>query len=320
MAGANTTHLDIIKNIQSLQSIEKHLYSNLHSAGAGEDAAVQQQVIDKINSVSESRIGLFKSLAGVYSLLTDNVSLEKDDIKTKMQFLQNNERELNRMKNQANKAKGGNINDLRMIEINTYYSDKYGSYLRVFQYIVAICIGIFIITILRQRYLITSKIANLISIIIIVSGLFFIIPLLFDLSARNNMVFNEYDFGLGIKKSGGGETDSLARAARLEELRLANEAKKYEGDLALLEHGTCLGPRCCTGPGLSYDNKNNICIASSSSASSSLASSTLPKSSDKETFISGQSTQTPGSLLRDDLTIIRPMVNTDMSGTYYSIN
>ena len=115
----------LIDNIQNLQNMEKQLYSNLEDLPKNNNGANQQnQIIEKINMMSDSRVHLYENLLATYGLIKDNVSSETQDVKDKIALLQSHEQQLNDMKNHVNHRKMLNVNNLRLTEINTYYSQK----------------------------------------------------------------------------------------------------------------------------------------------------------------------------------------------------
>ena len=255
MTTINTNYQNLIKNIEFLQNNEKQLYSDLDTLPANTGLERQKLIIDKINNMAETRINLFKNLSVINSLFSNNITSESATLQAKTKLLQTMEEELNRRKTQIRKDKNINIKNLRLTEINTYYSEKYKAYFGIFKKIVYICIALLIVTVLRQRYLINSNISHLLAIIVIVIGVFFIIPPLLDLYARNNMVFSEYDFTFdpnNIQNPPIGDDEHDTSYIDIE---------KYKKDLQLLAEGDCLGSSCC-GPGLEYDTKMEQCIIS----------------------------------------------------------
>ena len=63
--------IQILKNIEQLQSIEKELYKEL---GAPTPPANADSIITRINQLADIRISLFKSLNYTYQSLQKNVN------------------------------------------------------------------------------------------------------------------------------------------------------------------------------------------------------------------------------------------------------
>ena len=302
-----TSQQDVVNNIQSLQNVEKHLYSSLAEQPPGSNIDMQKQVIDKINNISQTRISLFKHLDNVYSQLKNDVSNESKALKNQMKTIKSVESQLNKSKEQINNAKDANINNLRLTEINTYYGQEYSAYMQVFKYISFMCIGLICLAMFRQRYITGPRTTNILAMILIVISLIFIIPALFDIGSRNNMVFDEYDFYFDPTHPEQGDQDSSTIFHDLKnklEAELFN--KKYDRDLELIADGACVGPGCCKAKGLLYDKKKEVCVSHK-------------KSKDSEGFLSGQSTQDPGAFLNNPDTISKSLVEPP-SSDLYSLN
>ena len=286
------TDQDIINNIRSLQSTENQLYTQLGMLPSNENSENQKDIINQINKVSQSRMNLYKNLSKKYADIQKDDTFEKQDLKNKTYMIQQNEKQLARMREQ-------NINNLRLTEINRYYGQKYKAYYGVFLRIIMACIAMIIIIVLRQRYLISSRTTNILAIIIIIVSLFLIIPALLDIFVRNNLIFDEYDFYFDQDHPEGDVSSGTST-------NIMSDAERYERELRELAEGECLGPSCCRDKGLSYDPQLSRCVFSSGSTT--------------EPFISGQSTQFPGASLNDPCTMSKQLVNTDRSGKYYSIS
>lgn len=286
------TSQDILNNIQLLQSREKQLYTELGMLPPNEKNNNKRDLINQINTASKSRMNLYQNLSSNISAIQKDDSFEKQAVVNKKYMIQQNEKQLARIREQ-------NMNNVRLTEINTYYGQKYKAYYGVFLRIIMVCIAIVIIIVLRQRYLISYRISNILAIIIIVIGLFLIIPVLLDIFVRNNLVFDEYDFYFDPNHPVGDDSSGSTQDIQF------NNAQ-YERELRELAEGECLGQNCCSGQGIEYDTQSGKCTLSSGYGT--------------EPFLSGQSTQFPGASLSDPGTINKQLVNTDRSGRYYSIN
>jgi hypothetical protein len=161
----------------------------------------------------------------------------------------------------SNKVDISNANTIRMTQINTYYSKKYKAYSEIIKIIIFMCIPLLIITILTKRHILPSSVGTILGTILFIICLILIIPKIIDISYRNNMVFDQYDFSLD---------PSDPRLPSVNENR--SEVLEQEAASGL----TCSNASCCNS-GMSFDRvigkcKNNV-----------------------ESFLSGQSNQTMGS-------------------------
>jgi len=305
MSATPPNYNELLNNIQSLQANEKQLYSELDALPPNDNFQRQQLIVEQINQVSAEKIKLFKELYAINNLLQADVARGNDDLATRIELSKMVERQLEAAKERMQKTRNLNINNLRQTEINHYFSDRYRAFNNVFQNIVFICVALVIIAVLRRRYIVSSRTANLLAAVAILVGIGLVLPAFYDIDSRNNMVFSEYDFEFdphSSKNPSHDDSDVGIGGAWL------GEAEKYKKDIKLLAEGECLGPECCKAPGLKYDVKHEVCVLDKSKKGS-------------ETFgnISGQS-GSGGAPLDDPNTYSSQLVYTDPSGKYYSSN
>ena len=242
----------IINNIKSLQNHEQELYLNLEKLPSdGSSVDNQKEVVDEINNISTSRIALYSQLHSIYLLLNDNVTTEKKDLDEQLKLINIIEKQLNKSKLQINRNKKLNTNNMRLIEINTYYSKQYVAYYYILKLIVYLCLPLLILAVLRQKGLISSVVVNLLGILVLTVGLIYIVPKIIDLYTRNNMDFDEYN---QIELPNLTDTHEVVKHSD-KALDLLNN--KYLNDLDLLEKGECLGPECCSS---GQQFVNNRCV------------------------------------------------------------
>jgi hypothetical protein len=279
----------------ALREKQNKIYKQLAAVGGSANFDLQREYIEKLEDLGEDQKKYVEELNQVYNTLQKSNTGGAQQLKTQMNLLKNSEQQLQNNKDEMNKARHHNINNLRLTEINTYYSQQYKAYFNIFRNMVFLCIGLVFITMLRQRYILTSKIANILAIILIIIGLFFIIPPLLDIQARDNLVFEEYEFPFNAKhaKTGDMDADKLAETWESDVGEgiihlgkdLESEAIKYEKDLGKLAGGMCIGKECCGPNQLFEKNKCKDRVAKSSNAGGS------------EGFLSGQSSQQPGTFI-----------------------
>ena len=89
----------ILNDIQSLQSMEQQLVSNLES-NPNLTSEQQQQIISKINQISNMRINLYKTLSGVNSFFQTALSSSQNTLKEQTEVISIVENELNNSKAQ----------------------------------------------------------------------------------------------------------------------------------------------------------------------------------------------------------------------------
>ena len=119
------TPKEIIDKIKSLQNLETELYKNLSNINSESQSDYKKDLVKSINSIADNKQELLNNLTNTYSTLETDIQnnpIEKNILTEQVKILQNVEKQLNQQKSIINKDKKLNINNLRLTEINTYYS------------------------------------------------------------------------------------------------------------------------------------------------------------------------------------------------------
>jgi len=142
---------DTLKQISNLQVTENELYKaltkNAERVALGKMNTFSDSEIDditkQINALSTSRVNLYNTLSETYKAQSKNATMAKDTLKKQTETLQLLERELNTSKVNLSKLKDHKLNQLKMVEINTYFSKMYDGQRRFFRGISISAIVIF---------------------------------------------------------------------------------------------------------------------------------------------------------------------------------
>ena len=232
----------IINNIKSLQATEMKLYDSLENRSLNADQ--QKQVIDRINQISQMRINLYASLKDMYSYYQEDVSDSRNSMNNQMVSVDVIENELNDSKRRLNLLEAQKNNKIRLVEINTFYGKQYDAHKQIMQIVVIICIPVLIITVLANKGLLPTKLSSLLTGIIIIIGLFIIGAKIIDLSNRDNMNFDEYNWYFNKDEAPTNSTETNADAGT---------------DPWEMPTATCVGQECCDD-NQTYDEIQNKCI------------------------------------------------------------
>jgi hypothetical protein len=230
----------IIDNIKSLQTTEMKLYDSLESKSLNSDQ--KQQIIDKINQVSQLRINLYANLKDSYSYYQQDVSESRNTMNDQMVSVDVIENELNDSKRRLNLLESQKNNKIRLVEINTFYGKQYNAHKQIMQIIVLICIPVLILTILASKGILPPKISSMLTGIIIIIGVYIIGAKIIDLSNRDNLNFDEYNwyFNKDDAPTNSSETTTSSDPWTTSSL-------------------TCVGAECCYDNS-TYDEAQNKCI------------------------------------------------------------
>lgn len=251
----------LIKSISDLQDREKQL----HSGFQGNSPELKKQSIKEMEELTRLRVQMFTALKSQY---TQDVAKSQSALDDQVATLHIVENELNNAQKQLRQLNNQHTDKMRMVEISTYFSEKYRAYNGLFKLMLMWAIPLGLIIFLGRRnpipttYVSKDNSNTIFLTLILVVGfiaLFQILVKAYDLSMRNNMNFNEYDFGsnlnLGapVNKSGPPPpSDGMGSVAHDE-----MEFKKLAGSINL----GCVDSSCCAD-GTIYDDLKKRCIPS----------------------------------------------------------
>jgi hypothetical protein len=229
----------VLNDISQLQTQEKQLYNSLDDVSLNTEQ--KQQIIDKINEISQMRMNLYAGLKDMYSYYQQNVSASRTTLGQSMTAIDILENELNQDKIRLNLIEDQKYNKLRLVEINTYFGKRYNAHSGLMKTIIFICIPVIILAVLANRGILPSNIYRLFIGIILVVGVVLIALQLIDISNRDNMNWDEYNWYFDKSNAPSDTTKGKPK------------------DPWTPPTVTCVGSACCYD-GSTYDSEKNICI------------------------------------------------------------
>jgi hypothetical protein len=241
---------DMINDIQSLQTMEQQLFNSLET-NPNLTPEQKQQIVDKIDKLSQMRINLYQTMGGVNNFFQKALASSQGTLQEQTSAIQIIEDELNKSKTNLATLQEEKNNKLRLVEINNYFGDKYAEHAVLMKVIIFTLVPVIILAILNSKgYLPNTIYYILIAIIALIGGIFFWI-IFFSIISRNNMEYKSYDFNFDAS---GGDVSSDIIDNSLE-TGFANDPWKNTNNNPL----TCIGQECCAA-GLVWDSSNNQCI------------------------------------------------------------
>jgi 2-oxo-4-hydroxy-4-carboxy--5-ureidoimidazoline (OHCU) decarboxylase len=270
MGGINDIQQDEQQNMRIVTSINQidaeisDLYGNLEvsSVNTSPDISNQQNTIKKIDTLQKLKTSLYTNLNDSYKATQLNLLEARDNLVNKVAMSNIAEHELSNTNTNLSVMKNIRNDKLRMAEINNYYSSKYDTQTTVMKTIIYFCIPILILGILVKKELLPQYIG--ISIIGVLCGLAIVVIYFqtVDIMRRDNMVFDEYDWGFNPKN------------VNLNDNSNDDDQPKMRNDL----NNVCIGQACCPPGntfGISWDASKKVCTTGETSSS-------LGKSTDKD--------------------------------------
>jgi hypothetical protein len=235
-----------LENISNLQTAEKDLYVRLErlSSTNTKDVVAQNDIVKKINDLSATRIELFKSLAFNYRSVKQSTTNSKYDVIDQITVLKMVEDQLNKSKQYINSIETSNMNQMRMVEINSYYSKRYSHHTSLIKILIIVSVLVLMVILLKKYDIISQDVSNIIiSIILFISLVVFVVKG-YDLMKRNDMNYDEYDV--------------LSKPKSIEDSSSGKTGKTGMNNSINMSLG-CVNGNCCSSA-MIYDSDKNKCI------------------------------------------------------------
>lgn len=245
----NQSNDQTVSNIKNLQNTEMELFINLEKGIAEKTLSVSQQnlIVTKINEISQMRINLYKNLNGQTGFYSDNITSSMGTLQQQKQTLYIVENELNEAKRRLAIIEEDKNNKLRLIEINTYYGDRYGDYAEMMKTIVFVCLPVILLAYLYKLGFLPARIYSILLILLIIYIVFYMFSKIVYLYYHDNMNYQEYNWSVNTGKY-----------------------PKYNSSTPSVnpwsaKPSTCVGEACCLC-GSSFDSTLNRCVPNSMSS------------------------------------------------------
>ena len=248
MGGPDTAQNNeqILNDIQSLQQMEQQLFNNLET-NTTLTSEQQQQIIQKMNQLSNMRINLYQTLSGVNTFFQSALSSSVGTLQEQTIAIGIVESELNRSKGRLDILKDDKNNKIRLVEINDYYGDKYAEHSQLMKIIIFTLIPIIILAILNKKDILPNSFYYILIVIISIISAYFFWRRYASIIMRDNMNYQEYNFHFDPNVAPTG-TSSGSTA----DPWISNSSSA----------GTCIGDACCS-TGQTWDASLNQCIGTS---------------------------------------------------------
>jgi hypothetical protein len=246
---------DLISQIESIITGINTSIENLKPFLNDPDLNAQQKqvIIDRMYELSDSKKSLLQQLVPLYDSYTRNAVTSNDLIPTQTRAREIIQDETEKTRKQRAALVAEKLDRIKLAEINTYYHKKYNSHKQIMKTIVLICIPIIILSILGNKGLLPESIVILLLSIIIIFGVITIGYQIIDISNRDNMNFDAYNWKFNKSNApepvpAGGDGDS-------------SNPWNYPTI-------TCVGAACCKTGITDWDPTSKKCIIPPASAAS----------------------------------------------------
>jgi len=234
----------ILDDIQMLQQMEQNLFNNLET-NTNLTPQQQQEIVEKMNQISNMRINLYQTLSGVNNFFENALSSSVGTLREQSVAIGIVENELNHAKKSLEALESEKNNKIRLVEINDYYGDRYAEHSKLMKIIIFTLIPVIILAILNNKGFLPSKIYYILLIIVCLIGAYFFWRTYFSIFYRDNMNYQEYNWGF-----------NPANAVK------GTEIVGPDPWVSNINIGTCIGQQCCSH-GQKWDASLNQCVGTS---------------------------------------------------------
>lgn len=255
---AQESNQDVISDIQSLQKTEQGLFNSLET-NPNLSPSQQEEIVNKINQITNMRINLYKTLSNINGYYQDVLKTSHGTLEDQSVAIRIVEDELNQLKQNLRTLKTEKNNKMRLVEINTYYGDKYAEHSNLMKIIIFTLVPVIIITLVYRSGLLPKMVYYILLSIVAAIGAYFFWRRFASIITRDAMDYNEYDW-----------------------LFDATNAPKPSSTLSKdpwlnTDIGTCIGEECCS-KGQTYNDSINQCVGDSTYSNKKASSSSTVES------------------------------------------
>jgi hypothetical protein len=229
----------LLNDIQNLQDLENTLLSTLETSTI--TANEKTKIIEKINSISDMRNNLYSSLNkinGYYDSLNSAASSSITDQSSAIKVI---EEQLNKTKKSLMDYETDKNNKLRLIEVNSYYSQRYSEHSKIMKILIYTLIPIIFLSIINNTGLIPYSVFIILIIIILLYGGILFFNTLLSIWSRDSINYQQYLWSFNKESA----PPPVANGSN-------------SNPWALPNLGTCVGSNCCSTDTY-YDSETNTC-------------------------------------------------------------
>ena len=193
-------------NIAELQDVQKKLFTDLEKLAGSPNIAdpdIQRQInekFDQINNLTKLRTNIFETIKANYGITQSDYNIQRRSYAQQLVALNIIENDLTNTTSQLKKSMTIRDNAERMVGVNNYYTRRYESHADIMKHIIFYCGVIILAIFLMKMGIVTDEITSLIIIIALCIGIIVVGKKVYDLSRRNNIDYDKYNFPFDITK------------------------------------------------------------------------------------------------------------------------
>lgn len=233
----------LLNDIQSLQTMEQQMFNTLET-NTTLTSEQQTELISKINQVSSMRVNLYQTLSGLNGYYQNALITSQGTLDDQLSAIQIVENELKQAEQQLNILEEEQNNQIRVVEINTYFGDKYQEHANLMKIVIFTLVPIIILAIINKTGILPNSVYYVLVCIIVAIGAYFFWIRYGSIISRDNMDYQQYDWYFNPDSAPTGSSNS-------------SDPWVNNGT-----SGSCIGEYCCS-TGQTFDASINQCIGDS---------------------------------------------------------
>jgi hypothetical protein len=238
-----------LADIQTLQNNEQDLFTQLEKNIANKTLTsdLQKKLTGQISKLTEMRVNLYSFLNSNSQNTVNHLNSTNTLYGQQGQTVVIVENELNETKRRLQELNDIKSNNLRMVEINKYYGDKYQDQTYFMMTIVVICIVLIILKFLNNRNILSEGIYTVLLIITLSIAFIILFWKLVYLYAHDNFDYSKYRWSFNTSNAPTVDTSNPDGQ---------NPWKLPE----IPEPSLCTNVGNYCGTGTTYDSTQNMCV------------------------------------------------------------
>ena len=234
---------ETLNYIQELQTIEQGIFTNLEQNGATMTEAEQNQLLNQMNDISQMRVNLYQSLSGMNNMFQNALLNSRETLDEQIVAIQIVENQLNDAKAKLKALEEEKNNNIRNIQINDYYSERFNQHAKLMKIIVVMLIPIIALAFLYNRGLIPQFIYFPILVLIVLVGFYYIFINYTSMMRRDNMNYQQFAWPFNT------DTAPTSNSTNTDDT----------SPFSPVDTPVCVGSQCCTDFEL-FDASLNKCV------------------------------------------------------------
>jgi hypothetical protein len=256
----STNNQQILNNITSLQNNEQDLFTQIETNIANGTLTddLKNKLTDQIGKLTETRVSLYSFLNDSSNQTVDNLSSSNALLNHQGQTIIIVENELNQSKKRLEDLNNIKSNNLRMVEINKYYGDKYEDQSYLMMIIIIVCIILIFIKFLQNKNIIPYGLYIILLIATLSIGFIVVFWKIVYLYSHDNFNYNKYNWAFNADTAPKVDTNNTDD----------NNPWKIPD---IPDSGICSNVNNFCGSGTTYDSTLNVCVSSPATTSISAA-------------------------------------------------